>query len=784
MAVKVPDPPHDLTMSTATIKSKDTRDIPNSSTSHSPAEDVGASTTSSAPSKSIPIPATPVADPIKDDLTAVSVSLTKSERPTIGDWMNTWWAKKSKSGRPTPSFTAGSTRGASSVPSRGDESDASSVVSVPGVPGTPPRTSRKGISKTVLGTFGFPVGSSSSTASSRKRHNMSISDMTSVFSQPATPALPTSADSNSSPTRSAATTSVSIVTATAPGAAVDVQDVPSPALSSLSLPGEKPPQGSSLQAIIQATRVMTADAASILADQGRETSELVSNLALQLVQNARDERLEIRDVAKERKERNRKKSSRYDLIAVQSPELVDNDQTPTLRRVLTRSDLAERHARSRQPTVSIASFASPLFGTFASQQARWPAATTESSKVADASTHSVPVVAQQRPKAGSVPLESIIPANEKPPTQFLSRVYTPLTSKDFHFTIPMSDAVSVLSVEHGQGAAAGLTDRYGFVYEVSLYDLLLLVRAKECENSAPACLTGIKIADRQEDNLWPDEEGATVHAPSEVEVVKGACPYDDDNAADTASIDTTSTRPNFRSPDVEPNGVASQRSRGVSPASTFGRPRSATLTGGSSGKVAAKAKRPKTRVLAVEDDTPHHVCTSTIKKLLGELIDIHDRRQSTQRKEWDVFVNLRSKSLLRGNSNTTLKVPSGVAGAASILGLSGTLDEEELSHTEGLIGFAQLGLATNRDERREFDRLIRSGIPLAYRSKVWLECSGGLEMKEPGMFADLLASVDENGSVVKEIEKDVGRTMPLNIFFGRTGAGVDKLRRVLKAYSR
>ena len=145
---------------------------------------------------------------------------------------------------------------------------------------------------------------------------------------------------------------------------------------------------------------------------------------------------------------------------------------------------------------------------------------------------------------------------------------------------------------------------------------------------------------------------------------------------------------------------------------------------------------------------------------------------------------MRSKSLLRGNSNAGLKVPSGISGAASILGLSNTLDEEELSHTEGLVGFAQLGLSSNRDERREFDRLVRSGIPLAYRSKVWLECSGGLEMKEPGMFADLLASIDEASGVVREIEKDVCRTMPLNIFFGRTGAGVDKLRRVLKAYSR
>ena len=72
-----------------------------------------------------------------------------------------------------------------------------------------------------------------------------------------------------------------------------------------------------------------------------------------------------------------------------------------------------------------------------------------------------------------------------------------------------------------------------------------------------------------------------------------------------------------------------------------------------------------------------------------------------------------------------------------------------------------------------------------YRAKVWLECSGALEMREPGLFQDLLAKEDaSNESVMGEIAKDVGRTMPLNVFFGGDGAGVEKLRRVLIAYSR
>ena len=64
-----------------------------------------------------------------------------------------------------------------------------------------------------------------------------------------------------------------------------------------------------------------------------------------------------------------------------------------------------------------------------------------------------------------------------------------------------------------------------------------------------------------------------------------------------------------------------------------------------------------------------------------------------------------------------------------------------------------------------------------------MECSGALDMKGPGLFQDLLAQMDGPDGVIGEIEKDVGRTMSLNIFYGG-GAGAGKLQRVLIAYSR
>jgi hypothetical protein len=45
-------------------------------------------------------------------------------------------------------------------------------------------------------------------------------------------------------------------------------------------------------------------------------------------------------------------------------------------------------------------------------------------------------------------------------------------------------------------------------------------------------------------------------------------------------------------------------------------------------------------------------------------------------------------------------------------------------------------------------------------------------MREPGLFGDVLVQTGKDvghALVQKEIEKDVGRTMPLNIFFGGMG---------------
>ncbi|ORX90741.1 TBC-domain-containing protein [Basidiobolus meristosporus CBS 931.73] len=87
-------------------------------------------------------------------------------------------------------------------------------------------------------------------------------------------------------------------------------------------------------------------------------------------------------------------------------------------------------------------------------------------------------------------------------------------------------------------------------------------------------------------------------------------------------------------------------------------------------------------------------------------------------------------------------------------------------------------------EYKEFKKLIRGGIPAVYRAKIWGECSGAFERKEPGYYSALLARHEGQESVfLGQIELDLHRTLPNNIFFGENGNGVEKLRRILVAYS-
>ncbi|KAL4262497.1 Rab-GAP TBC domain-containing protein [Pleurotus pulmonarius] len=685
----------------------------------------------------------------------------RPDRPGIGDWMGTWWAK----GKPRNDKTK-EPSATSAVRSNNRRKSAKSVFGTIGIsilnPVNVPSNGKKSKEPEIppLPKPDVPIPSDVASEVESKMSSGSVisSPVHTTFALPAAPQLTTMLEDP-------------MFSALPPPSTEASTELPGPLV-----------QGSSLRAIANATRVMTSDAASILADQGRETGPLIARLAFELVQNARDGGVVFRDKPKEKKEKGKlERVDTFDSPIATLSSAHGADVALSLSKALA-SAPAER-AKSRSGSLLPVSppFASPLFGSFMPQPSRKPLASgsrtngpsqgpSTGNNKSDVGSPNAVSTAQ---KVASVPLESIIPAMSKPPTQYLSREYTSLTSRDFHFTIPLPHTASRFSVYNNDHTQTPLTDRYGFMYDVSQYDFLLLLRAKECGNTAPACLTGVKIADREEDNSWSDNEDDDVK--DEIDVVKDNCTCDLDH--DQRSVRSVGAG-SHGSPAEESNATSvksrsSSKSRKRSSTVASSLPQSSTYTSPSS-------------ILSITSETPRHACAHTIRKLLDELTEIHDQQQASQRKEWDAFVKQRSKMKNQGSKTHGITSPSIPSGAAAFLGLGTDVAEDELAHTDGLIGFAQLGLSSNRDERREFDRLVRSGIPLVYRSKVWLECSGGLEMKEPGLFRDYLAEAEAEGpkGVDGDIEKDVGRTMPLNVFFGGDGAGVDKLRRVLTAYSR
>lgn len=147
----------------------------------------------------------------------------------------------------------------------------------------------------------------------------------------------------------------------------------------------------------------------------------------------------------------------------------------------------------------------------------------------------------------------------------------------------------------------------------------------------------------------------------------------------------------------------------------------------------------------------------TVSSLLDQLTEIHDRQQKTRTAEWDAFLR---KRVRRGKD----------------VGVSGAIGA--IIHLQGATGKA------GQDEYNKFLRLVRRGIPIEYRSDVWAESCGARDSIVPGEYAEILSVHKEDQSAVMvDIDKDVGRTFPGNVFFGGDGPGVGKLRRVLVAYS-
>lgn len=177
-----------------------------------------------------------------------------------------------------------------------------------------------------------------------------------------------------------------------------------------------------------------------------------------------------------------------------------------------------------------------------------------------------------------------------------------------------------------------------------------------------------------------------------------------------------------------------------------------------------------------------------VKLLLKQLTEIHDSLQRDRAVKWNEFLRkVRAEWQKEGETNANPnddrpKISSATPEAALIDG--------------SLIGISNFGNKgkVGRAKWKEFKTLVLAGIPVAYRAKIWSECSGASTMHAPEYYNDLLnlpATDDitkqnsaDDPSILAQIEMDIHRTMTDNVFFRAPGPGVQKLKDVLLAYSR
>ncbi|CAK9779640.1 TBC-domain-containing protein [Cutaneotrichosporon oleaginosum] len=510
----------------------------------------------------------------------------------------------------------------------------------------------------------------------------------------------------------------------------------------------------SFRAIFLATRILTPDPASILIKEG---GPLVASLAHALVSGARDAGIMSRDPPSRTRARSRAAS-----VGSQQAPTVDQhgygDQalaaTVAVGRTLLKhgkaaiDGLGDTRDRPAPRPALLHRASSRPFPTTAMAQAL---------PSLDHSPGTGSPSAETPPP--SVELSSIVPDETRPPTVLLSR-----QNLGSFF---QSSRTKLTTATRFTSDQPPLTDRYGFIYDIQ--HASMLKDASRVGTPAPMSLTGhIPEAPRKPTPPPPAKVKRAAALPSSLNVPimdhtperAQRRPALTSTKSDTKS--TASLSPQRSPGGTPPNGKADgtptrSRTRSYAPAP------SKPIAAAEQVSVSVRGSS-STTADGIAAPTPASAAAAaaasrlTVSSLLDQLTDMHDKQQRARTAEWDAFLRKRTRGR-RGNQDV------GVGGAlAQVAALSGT--------------------SKGADEYRAFLRLVRKGIPMPYRGDVWAECSGARNLLVPGEYAEILAvHKDDQSMVMAEIEKDVGRTFPGNVFFGGDGPGVAKLRRVLTAYS-
>ncbi|KAG0218277.1 hypothetical protein BGX33_007955 [Mortierella sp. NVP41] len=189
--------------------------------------------------------------------------------------------------------------------------------------------------------------------------------------------------------------------------------------------------------------------------------------------------------------------------------------------------------------------------------------------------------------------------------------------------------------------------------------------------------------------------------------------------------------------------------------------------------------------------SPPTSSSATVTALLSQIKVLHDNVQMTQKEKWDAFLRKRRRRVHLGETNggALANMSSTNLGSPLIFGnLMLSLEEQEQDEDDRMywtsvciIGMATIGQGSDWEELRD---LVRGGIPVMYRNKIWQEASGAYDMRQPGYYRELLSrQPPEECQCWGDIELDLHRTFPTNVLFSHGGQGIERLKNILLAYS-
>lgn len=366
---------------------------------------------------------------------------------------------------------------------------------------------------------------------------------------------------------------------------------------------------------------------------------------------------------------------------------------------------------------------------------------------------------------GPVEMDTILPPEGQPPTQ--THIYNNYQGSEY------------------------LTDRFGFIY-----DQRRKKRQREASQVAQHIKRGSRsemltngrsgmYSDTVEASSPPRDDAATEErpgTPSSVEEVRDEAKpkrWQDYLKIATFPTELLSHTPSISVPGFEVmEGGEVPKSPGLITSEERGfLPSTSTTTALDNESQPAAEGDPPSGTLVKEDAEP-------VKLLLSQLSDLHDNLQRERTVRWNDF--LRKVRAERKREGEAAAAAAAAAAEARFQRATTAMPETKLADGE-IIGVAGLGNKgkVGRAKWNEFKNLVLGGIPVAYRAKIWTECSGAAALRVPGYYDSLVnqPSSDDDQQVASQIRADITRTLTDNIFF-RKGPGVAKLNEVLLAYSR